>query len=172
MLLSLLLLSLSIPSYAQNWRPDFRIPLGPEAIWLQYYNELSHFWAKGTDVGTVDRCKIQVSMFYFRVNSQGEIDSIYTQGNLNRSATEAVYKNIYETEGKWVLPKDTKSTDSCWFIYPFFAFGSSRSCSDELLADRYPLSLLYQQLSVLKSTEDQRGRVLLHPSPYSMFAEK
>jgi len=160
-----------VSSYAQKWKPDFLLPLSPESARLNNVDLASYLQSDFDAHRYEQNCVAELSLFYFRVNYEGKIDSVYSNGTLNKEAVTAVYKNIYKTQGKWKIPTGTSPIDNCWFVYPYFLFGNMSDCKEnqEIL---YSMHSLYQFLSASKTHEDWKGRVVLPPNPHANLSYK
>lgn len=77
-----------------------------------------------------EKCKSRSEIFYFRVNSHAEIDSIYSEGNLTQNDREQIVTSIKNTNKNWQLPLKTERINSCWFVFPCFIFNNDKSCTE------------------------------------------
>lgn len=157
--------------HAQKWRPDFALPLGGEILMNMQKQKLGDYLNYIPD-HKPGSCEAELSVFYFRVNSRGKIDSLRVDGNLSSLVSAQIIKNIYKTEGKWRIPNDTKDGDTCWFVYPFFLFGSYGPCSGSKEISFRQTYSLYEIYSNLTDTQDQMGRVIISPNSYAKSTEK
>lgn len=156
----IVLLAISIPAKSQRWRPEFQVPMDARTINTEM-STLNDFLDYGTPLTGSD-CQIRVSMFSFRVNYLGVVDSVYSEGTFFPEAIDAITRNIRSTSGHWVVPKGTKKGDSCWFLYPCFMIGAVReSCRDRLDIPQKSALLLHETLSRLAFQFDSGGRCIL-----------
>ncbi|MEO6685432.1 MAG: hypothetical protein ABIN24_05680 [Dyadobacter sp.] len=163
---------ISFEIHAQNWRPNFAIPLGSESMATSNNQKLNEYLEQHVPWHRPGNCESELSVFTFRVNSRGGIDSMDVDGNLNKDVAAQIVKNIYKTEGKWKIPDNTKAGDKCWFVYPFFLFGNISPCTDEKRAAFYQLLSLYHIYSGSFDIADNRGRVILAPNSFAKLSEK
>ncbi|TKT90141.1 hypothetical protein [Dyadobacter frigoris] len=82
-----------------------------------------------------NECKPTWGVFYFKVNALGKIDSLANDGNLRSAVSERIVKNIYSTEGHWIISNTNKSIKSQLFIFLYFDYGGAfygdNSCPEE-----------------------------------------
>ncbi len=73
-----------------------------------------------------EKCKSRSEIFYFRVNSNAEIDSIYSEGNLTQNDREQIVTSIKNTNKNWQLPLNgltpyyLESDSTNWYKLIFF----------------------------------------------------
>jgi hypothetical protein len=81
-----------------------------------------------------EECRPTWGFFYFRVNNLGKVDSLWYSGNLRKVVFQKIIDNIYATEGRWQIPKETKPEVFSWYIFPYFDFGgkfyADSNCSE------------------------------------------
>jgi len=111
-----------------------------------------------------DSCNPRMSMFYFRINHLGLVDSLYSEGNFDTKEKEAINQNILKTNRNWILPNNTKDKDKCWFIYPCFIIGGLDNCDIRAQKKREELLVLRSLLFKKAAREDSLGRYLLPPN--------
>lgn len=158
---------------AQVWQPTFQIGLAPESAALSRYVTLSRYLSRNLDYGAGDHgCYLKMSIFYFRVNARGEVDSLYSKGGLNEKTTAQITSNIMATKGKWNVPQNSQPSEKCWFIYPVVDPGRSRSCSEQQRISRNALIELLMTYAGAEPTSDKHGRVILPPNDFPQFTEK
>jgi hypothetical protein len=152
---------LCYPSMSQSWLPEFRANLGIDRIVSR--SEL-HEFLTFLHPSFSDECSARMSVFYFRVNYQGQVDSLYSEGNLKPAEKEGINQNILKTNGNWVIPPNTKKTDQCWFVFPCFIVGGlDKHCPDDQKNSRQ-LLILRNTLVEFAFQRDAKGRYLLPPN--------
>lgn len=157
----------------QTWQPSFQMGLNAEAVAWGEDVILSRFLSRNANYNSGDHgCFLKISLFYFRVNGLGAVDSVYSNGSLNNSLVTTIKANILATEGKWKMPKNTQPTDKCWFIYPVIDPGRSKSCPDQQIISRNALVELLALYSRAETTTDNRGRIILPPNEFPQYSEK
>lgn len=146
---------------SQKWLPEFRVRI--DYIPRTLINEpLGSFLAYGHTFTW--ECTPRISIFHFRVNYQGRVDSVYSIGNFSEDEKKLITQNILNTSGNWILPLGTKPSDFCWFLYPCFIFPyRPRGCQDNQ-GHLYQARLLHELLSERGNKFDRYGRYSLHPS--------
>lgn len=148
-----------------KWIPELQLPLKGETAAYGKDLTISQYLAKEVPFKTKeDGCRAELSIFYFRVNSKGMVDSIYVEGNLDKVAVDVIKKNIRSTDNKWKVPRTTSRQSECWFVFPFFDAGRSKLCSEDLLRYRNQLIQVLEMYSGSRQTTDRMGRVLLPPN--------
>lgn len=158
---------------AQTWQPSFQIGLNAEAAAWGEDVSLSTYLSRNAAYNTGDQgCHLKISLFYFRVNGLGAIDSVYARGGLNEELVSIIKTNILATEGKWKMPENSRASDKCWFIFPFIDPGRSRSCMGQQQLSHNALKDLLVLYSKAETTKDRQGRVMLPPNAFPQFAEK
>ncbi|MBE9462642.1 hypothetical protein ACFP1I_09610 [Dyadobacter subterraneus] len=157
---------------AQNWHPEFSLPLGSELLSNINIQNLSSYLERNLPWHRPGSCEVEFSVFHFRVNSEGKIDSIRTEGNLSKEVSAQIIKNIYKTEGKWKIPDHSKPGDKCWFVYPYFLFGNYRPCQNTNKTSYQQMYILYHIYSETADTRDSMGRVILSPNRFAKLDEK
>lgn len=157
---------LSHQGMSQRWLPEFRIRIGHRPVTemnmdlIEFLDQSHSFNKKG--------CNTRMSVFYFRVNSKGQVDSLYSQGNFLEEETSLISKNILNTSGNWVLPANTSREDACWFIYPCFVFGElTGACSGDT-ANQNQLAILHKLLFSQAYEFDKLGRYRLPPNNFKI----
>ncbi len=153
---------------AQSWLPEFRANLGYERIVsraeLHEYLAFLH--------PSANSCEARMSVFYFRVNYKGMVDSLYSEGNFGPAEKEVISQNILKTNGNWVLPAATQKTDKCWFIFPCFTLGGlDQHCADDP-KNYKQLVILRNNLSQFAFQRDAKGRYLLPPNQYGFYSRR
>jgi len=162
----LVILFIPLSSEAQGWKPQFEIGLNT------YYSirikdpDLDKFLSFNHPSPLVRDCETQLSIFYFRVNSKGKVDSIYVKGTSHPDIVNPITRAIYETDNYWQVPPHTKPEDYCWFVYPYFYFGRQTSCSEEQAKSFRQTDLLFQLLRSQKTNTDLQGRYVLPPNNF------
>ncbi len=171
--LLLFLVLVTAPGNAQVWQPTFQIGLNAEAAAWGEDISLSTYLSRNAAYNAGDHgCYLKISLFYFRVNGLGAIDSVYTSGNLNENLVATVTTNILATEGKWKLPEKSQVSDKCWFIFPFIDPGKSKSCLAQQQLSRNALEELLLLYSAAGPMKDRQGRVMLPPNAFPRFDQK
>lgn len=156
-----------------KWMPEFQLPLAGETAASSKDLTISEYLAKGVPFSAKEsECTVELSIFSFRVNSGGIVDSIYVEGNLDRDAVDVIKKNIRSTSNKWKIPKTTSPRSECWFVYPYFDAGKSSGCSKTALTYRNQLIQLVRMYSESKPTADRFGRVILPPNEVMLLSNK
>jgi hypothetical protein len=156
----------------QPWQPSFQMGLNTEAAAWGENVIISRFLSRNANYNSGDHgCFLKISLFYFRVNSLGAVDSVYSNGSLNNNLVATIKANILATEGKWKIPKNTQPTDKCWFIYPVIDPGRSKSCPDQQMISRNALVELLALYSRAESTIDNHGRIMLPPNEFPQYSE-
>lgn len=155
---------------SQEWLPEFRVKFDyrPSILigaslhdFLQFEHPLI---ARG--------CNTRVSIFYFRVNYQGQVDSLYNQGNFTNEEAKLISRNILATSGSWVLPGRTTSQDHCWFIYPCYVLGRlTDPCADDP-QNQIQITILRNLLAGHAYQFDRSGRYLLPPNDYTFYSRR
>lgn len=169
----LFLVLITSPGNAQVWEPSFQIGLNAEAAAKGKDVSLSTYLSHNTVYNAGDHgCFLKISLFYFRVNGLGAIDSVYSRGSLNETLVATIKTNILATEGKWKLPEKSRASDKCWFIFPFIDPGRSKSCLGQQRLSRNALEELLLLYSDAKPTKDRQGRVMLPPNAFPQYAQK
>jgi hypothetical protein len=143
------------------WQPAFKQPLGSMAAAGKMLS-LSEFLTRdvGFDSGN-NSCEPQFAIFYFRVNYQGEIDSLYVEGDITAQGKDQIFSNLRSTQKQWSIPKITTSKDKCWFLFPFYNGGNGKRCSEQQDKHRKQMLRVNQLYSFSESTMDRWGRVIL-----------
>jgi hypothetical protein len=158
---------------ANVWRPFFQMGLEGEASVLGENVTLSQFLSRGADYSAGDHgCFLKISLFYFRVNGLGSVDSVYSRGSLNDKLGATITANILATKGKWQTPKNTQPSDKCWFIYPAIDPGRSISCIEQQRISRNSLVELLDLYTRAESTTDSHGRIILPPNEFPQYSER
>lgn len=160
---SLILVLLTCHSHAQSWLPEFRLNFNYRRSAIFKGATLNEFLEYDVDTD-ISPCQTRASIFHFRVNAKGVVDSIYHEGNLDTGVVNVIQENIQSTNGSWILPAKTKETDHCWFIFPFFVIGRPENCTKEQREQRQQIKILHKLLSGLKFRSDEQGRYLLAPN--------
>jgi hypothetical protein len=71
---------------AQVWQPSFQMGLNAEATSWGKDVSLSTYLSRNAAYNAGDNgCYLKISLFYFRVNGSGTIDSVYAMGSLNEN---------------------------------------------------------------------------------------
>lgn len=171
--LLLFLVLVKSPGIAQTWQPSFQMGLNAEAAAWGGNVSLSRYLSRNAAYDYGDHgCYLKLSLFYFRVNGLGTVDSIYAKGSLNEELVAAIKTNIRATEGKWRLPEKSRASDKCWFIFPFIDPGSSESCVGQQKLSRNALAELLLLYSISEPTKDSHGRVMLPPNEFHQMSKK
>lgn len=171
--LLLFLVLVTTPGSAQVWQPSFQIGLNTEAASWGKDVSLSTYLSRNAAYNAGDHgCYLKISLFYFRVNGLGAIDSLYSKGSLNENLVSTIKANILATKGKWRLPEKSRASDQCWFIFPFIDPGRSNSCLGQQQISLTALKELLWLYSYAEPTKDQRGRVMLPPNAFPPFDQK
>lgn len=163
----------SVHVKAQVWQPTFQVGLTSETAAMQSNMTLSKYLSRNLDYGAGDHgCYLKISIFYFRVNAQGEVDSLYSTGGLTEKSTALITSNIIATKGKWNIPPNSRPSEKCWFIYPVVDPGRARSCSEQQQISRNALVKLLLTYAGAGPTRDKHGRIVLPPNDFPQFSEK
>lgn len=158
---------------AQTWQPSFQIGLNADAAAWGEDISLSTYLSRNVAYSTGDQgCNLKISLFYFRVNGLGAVDSVYAHGGLTEELVNIIKTNILATEGKWKLPKNSRASDKCWFIFPFIDPGRSKSCLGQQQLSHNALKELLILYSGAETAKDRQGRVMLPPNAFPQFAER
>ena len=156
--------------YAQTWLPEFRIRIGYNSI-LPKTTTLNEFLTYDHPI-VAENCQARMSVFYFKVNSKGMVDSLYSEGNFKEKEKDIILKNIKGTSGNWILPKTTRTEDYCWFVFPCFILGAlDKYCPDDQQNFRQ-LVLLRGLLQNYSFSRDKHGRYLLPPNEYGFYSRR
>lgn len=171
--LLLFLVLVTSPGIAQTWQPSFQMGLNAEAAAWGKNVSLSRYLSRNAAYNYGDHgCYLKLSLFYFRVNGLGAVDSIYAKGSLNEDLVATIKTNILATEGKWKLPEKSQASDKCWFIFPFTDPGSPESCIGQQQLSRNALAELLLLYSMSEPTKDSHGRVMLPPNEFFQLSKK
>lgn len=171
--LSLVLVMITCAANAQAWQPSFQVGLRAEAAAWGEDISLSKYLSRNADYNVGDHgCYFKISLFFFRVNGLGAIDSVYARGSLNEDLVASVTANILATQGKWKLPEKSQTSDKCWFIFPFIDLGRARSCQGMQRLSRNALTELLLIYADAEPTKDRRGRVMLPPNDFPQLSER
>lgn len=166
----LIIMILSFDVRSQNWIPVFEVKIDYRPIhmigkslgdFLQYGHP---YVAKG--------CDTKVCIFHFRVNSKGDVDSLYFEGNFDKIETDVILGNILKTSGNWILPSNTTKDSFCWFVYPCYILGELvYPCLNDP-QNQQQIVLLRNLLTNYSNTFDKRGRYLLAPNEYGYYSKQ
>lgn len=118
LILLILIYFICINIHAQSWRPVFSLPMDAELLQNINNQNLNEYLDRNISWRHPGNCEAKTAVFYFRVTSQGKIDSIRIEGNLNKDVSSQVVKNIYKTEGKWKMPKDSRPVINAGLYIP------------------------------------------------------
>lgn len=89
--LLLFLVLVTTPGSAQVWQPSFQIGLNAEAASWGKDVSLSTYLSRNAAYNAGDHgCYLKISLFYFRVNGLGAIDSLYSKGSLNENLVSTI----------------------------------------------------------------------------------
>jgi hypothetical protein len=84
--LLLFLVLVTGPGSAQVWQPSFQMGLNAKAASWGKDVSLSTYLSRNAAYNAGDNgCYLKISLFYFRVNGSGTIDSVYAMGSLNEN---------------------------------------------------------------------------------------
>lgn len=155
---------------SQTWLPKFRVSVNYRPVImanasLQEFLQYGHPWAaKG--------CHTRMSVFYFRVNHLGKVDSLFSEGNFTKEEKEVISRNILATSDNWILPANTTSENFCWFLYPCFILGRLVGpCADDP-QNQEQIKILRRLLSDHSEEFDKQGRYLLPPNDYGFHSRR
>ena len=104
--------------------------------------------------------------FYFKVNSSGEIDSLYHRGTIRKEVVEKFEQNIYGTKGHWNIPDSFGSSDYQWFVFPYFDLGeipcfSGTNCTKEdSIFQSSMRSLLWNMGDLERAVTDRHAKMV------------
>lgn len=167
---AVLILICSLNIKAQSWLPIFKVRFGYSPIDMSG-KSLNEFLQNGFPL-VAKGCDTKVCLFYFRVNGNGDVDSLYYEGNFNKEECTIITNNILNTKGNWITPKNTNRTDFCWFVYPCYILGKIVDpCLDDP-KNQQQIALLRNLLNNYSNTFDKQGRFLLSPNNYSYYDKK
>ena len=156
----------SFQSLSQRWLPEFKIRIGHRPITdmnmvlIEFLDQNHYFLKQG--------CNTRMSVFYFRVNSTGKVDTLYSQGNFSDEEKSLINKNILNTSENWVLPANTSREDACWFVYPCFVFGQLKEACSQDPANQRQLEILHKLLFSQAHQFDELGRYRLPPNNFKV----
>lgn len=68
------------------------------------------------------QCETMYGEFKFRVNHQGQVDSLLVLGNLRPYTINKICKGIRETSGHWKGLDQDRFQPFRWFTFPFYSF--------------------------------------------------
>ena len=161
LLFFILILVQSVGKAQENdWKPKFNWH-DPNIV-RATSGDLSNFL--GRDVPEkFTTCKVEYGILYFKVDGIGKVDTLQTQGNLDKQFIQIIYNNLKKTEGYWILPENSKVSNKCNFIYPFFIFGKGFDCSPEIQDKSKTLKDHWAVLSRLNRQTETRNGILLAP---------
>lgn len=169
--LAVVFLFICTPKQVQPWLPEFRIRLGYSTV-MDRNSTLNEFLQFEHPLVAGD-CDARMSVFYFRVNSKGIVDSLYSEVNFALREREVINKNILNTSRNWILPKSTTSGDKCWFVFPCFILGrNSKYCSTD---HEYTAQLEEVRKKLLTNGSqgwDAQGRYVLRPNIIGSMSRK
>lgn len=142
----------------KTWHPEFKSEK-THPLRMSEMN-LSDFLSQDVPYITLNKeCKVSEVFFYFRVNNLGKVDSVhYDHGVISEDITTKIVDNINKTAGHWKMPPGSKSTDFCWFIYPFIDLGIGAECQGNEETLRWNLTrilLLLDKLNPITETKDK-----------------
>lgn len=167
-LLMFMLLILTHYARSQTWLPKFKVsvhyrPISMANATLKEFLQYGHpYVAKG--------CQTKMSVFYFRVNYVGKVDSLFSEGNFTKEEKELISRNILATSDNWLLPTNTKRENYCWFVYPCFILGRLVDpCADDP-ENQEQIKILRRLLSTHSNQFDSQGRYLLPPNDYGFYS--
>lgn len=126
------------------------------------------------DVNTANYdCVSAWSIFYFRVSSEGIVDSIRFEGNLRKEIKQQIVKNIYNTKGHWLISPPSKKHQKCWFIYPFFDLsdGPEDKCSESQIITKKNLLAMIHEFKQIKFFLDGQSQVIMIEPEYGLSTE-
>ncbi len=92
--------------------------------------DLQSFLSDSIPGPNYEDCTPTWGIFYFRVNSKGEVDKVETRSTLRKSVSDKIIHNIYQTNGFWKIPNDKTPEIHKWFIYQYFDLGG-KFCQDD-----------------------------------------
>lgn len=147
---------------SQTWRPEFRVRVDYRPITM--INAGLHEFLQFGHKQKVKGCNTRVSVFYFRINSQGMVDSLYCEGNFTDEEKDTINRNILNTSGNWFLPPNTTSSDHCWFVYPCFVLGQLTGACSEDPGNQRQIEVLRKLYFDQIHQFDSRGRYRLPPN--------
>ncbi|GLU53978.1 hypothetical protein Dfri01_34390 [Dyadobacter frigoris] len=156
---------------SQSWKPDFKISINYRTNAIFKGSDLNQFLEFNVP-NSAGFCSSGMIIFYFRVNYLGVVDSLYHEGDPDMKAAGIINQNILNTNGNWILPKITSTTNKCWFIFPYFILGGLNNCSDQDKKKHEQLLILRNLLSAFKFRADEKGRYLLAPNPIQSYSIK
>lgn len=103
---------------------SFETPIQARLYPYEGQKPVSAFIMKGilSTEETSAQCETMYGEFKFRVNHQGQVDSLLVLGNLRAYTINKISKGIRETSGHWKgLDQDTFQPFR-WFTFPFYSF--------------------------------------------------
>lgn len=155
---------------SQGWLPEFRIRIDYKPVTM-LNTSLSDFLQQNHSLYVKD-CATRMTVFYFRINYKGMVDSVHYEGNFSEGERNLIIKNIRNTSGNWSLPTNTSRGNSCWFVYPCFILGQlNGSCADDP-ANQRQFQILRSLLSSQAWTFDKKGLYHLPPNTFSGMSTK
>lgn len=153
--------------FAQSKSIDFNgPPLMPES---RKHFTIREFLEQNVEQPKGEDCtRYGFGFFYFRLNSNQKIDSIFMQGNLSKKVERSIKKNIKASEKYWDL-SSIEPKDKIWLIYPYFDLGGasfdSNNCSEsQKIVQRYLIMLVESISSATSDLNTQEYFILLKPS--------
>ncbi len=164
------IITTSTGSKGQHWKPEFKIPLDSKSIHTQI-SDLNDYLQFGFPL-VANNCASRLSLFNFRVNSLGQVDSVYSEGNFRTDENALIIKNIKTTSGNWILPKNTKISDNCWFVYPCYIVGEITQHCRDVESHVQSILMLRATLAKVSFQFDNLGRYILPPNKYSYNIKK
>ncbi len=169
-MMSLVWILISSQVMSQGWLPEFRIRIDHKPITM-IETSLNTFLQQNHSL-YIKGCNARMSVFYFRVNHKGVVDSLYSEGNFLKEEQNLIQKNILNTSGNWSLPANTSRGNSCWFVYPCFVMGQSDGACPDDPANQRQFEILRDLLSSQAWAFDQQGRYRLPPNSFSGMSMK
>ena len=135
-------------------------------------HEFHRLLAKDVNTASYD-CISTCSVFYFRVNNKGIVDSIRFEGNLRKEVQQQIVKNIYATKGHWLISPSTRKNQKCWFMYPFFDLsdGPDDKCSESDKTTRKNLTAMIHELQQIKVFLDGQTQVVMIEPEFGLSTE-
>lgn len=113
-------------------------------------------------------CSSTYGFFYFRVNYQGDVDSLYFDGNLRQEVIDMVIHNIHATKKSWEISSSFSKIHKEWFIFPFFDFGGTyyetSNCSELEKQTQKDLLRLSTELGRMHRYIQTKNKILLRPA--------
>jgi hypothetical protein len=106
------------------------------------------------------------AFFYFKVNSSGEIDSLYHRGTIRKEIIEIFEQNIYKTRGHWKIPDSFGASDYQWFVFPYFDLGeipcfSGANCTrEDSIIQSSMRSLLWNMGDLERAVKDRSAKLV------------